>query len=87
MTLASMHSITTLLALCLLAFPVLTKAADAPPNIVLILSDDQAWTDYGFMGHPEIRTPQLDKLAERSLLFARGYVLNPKLTPFVITKL
>jgi len=21
------------------------------PNIVLIISDDQAWTDYGFMGH------------------------------------
>ena len=24
----------------------------APPNVVILLSDDQAWTDYGFMGHP-----------------------------------
>ena len=23
-----------------------------PPNVVLIIADDQAWTDYSFMGHP-----------------------------------
>lgn len=45
-----------------------------PPNIVLIVGDDQAWTDYGFMGHPHIRTPHLDKLASQSLLYTRGYV-------------
>ncbi|MEZ6093527.1 MAG: sulfatase [Pirellulaceae bacterium] len=45
-----------------------------PPNIVLILSDDQAWTDYGFMGHPQIQTPNLDALANRSVVFRRGYV-------------
>ncbi|MGK0180356.1 MAG: hypothetical protein ACI8PD_002163, partial [Nitrospinales bacterium] len=32
------------------------------PNIVLILSDDQAWNDYGFMGHDVIETPNLDRL-------------------------
>lgn len=46
----------------------------APPNIVFIVGDDQAWTDYGFMGHPHIRTPQLDKLASQSLVYTRGYV-------------
>ncbi len=46
----------------------------ARPNILLIVSDDQAWTDYGFMGHPEVRTPRLDRLASESLLFPRGYV-------------
>ncbi len=44
------------------------------PNILLIVSDDQAWTDYGFMGHPVLRTPNLDRLASRSLCFTRGYV-------------
>jgi uncharacterized sulfatase len=48
--------------------------AAAPPNIVLIISDDQAWGDYGFMGHPHIRTPNLDRLAAQSLVFPRGYV-------------
>src|SRR5436190_14580802 len=46
----------------------------SPPNIVLIISDDHAWTDYSFMGHPQIRTPHLDRLAGQSLTFRRGYV-------------
>ena len=45
-----------------------------PPNILLIISDDHSWTDYGFMGHPHIRTPHLDRLARESRLFPRGYV-------------
>lgn len=48
--------------------------SEAPPNVVLIISDDQGWTDYGFMGHPDIETPHLDKLASESLLYTRGYV-------------
>lgn len=45
-----------------------------PPNVVLIVSDDQAWTDFGFMGHPVIRTPNLDRLASESAVFPNGYV-------------
>ena len=45
------------------------SAEKSKPNIVFIISDDQAWTDYGFMGHPEIKTPNLDRLADQSLLF------------------
>lgn len=48
--------------------------ADRPPNLLLIVSDDHAWTDYGFMGHPTLRTPNLDRLARESLVFPRGYV-------------
>ena len=50
-----------------------SAAIAAPPNIVIILSDDQAWGDYGFMGHPHIQTPHLDKLVAQSLVFTRGY--------------
>ncbi|VTS08288.1 sulfatase family protein [Tuwongella immobilis] len=49
-------------------------AADSPPNIVLLIGDDQAWGDYGFTGHPHIQTPHLDRLASQSLVFQRGYV-------------
>lgn len=56
-------------------------AAEPPPNIVLIVSDDQAWTDYGFMGHPDIKSPNLDRLADRSLVFRRGYVAAPLCRP------
>lgn len=56
------------------------SAADRP-NVVLILGDDQAWADYGFMGHSDIETPNLDKLAARSLFFDRGYVASPLCRP------
>src|SRR5687767_1652268 len=62
------------------------RAANAaPPNIVLIVSDDQAWTDYGFMGHPLIQTPNLDKLAARSAFFPRGYVPTALCRPSLAT--
>jgi len=44
------------------------------PNVVLVISDDQHWRDYGFMGHEHLRTPNLDRLARESLVFPRGYV-------------
>lgn len=49
-------------------------ASAAPPNIVMIISDDHAWTDYSFQQHPHIRTPHIDRLAAESLTFRRGYV-------------
>jgi arylsulfatase A-like enzyme len=60
-------------------------AADRPPNVLMILSDDQAWTDYGFMGHPVISTPNLDRLATESLLFTRGYVPSSLCRPSLMT--
>lgn len=57
------------------------EPAQQKPNIVLIVSDDQGWTDYGFMGHPYIRTPHLDNLAEQSLVFHRGYSVTSLCCP------
>ena len=60
-------------------------AAEQPPNIILILSDDQSYTDYSFMGHAEIETPHLDKLASESALFRRGYVPTALCRPALAT--
>src|SRR2546423_3034268 len=62
----------TLILACLAAAS--PAIAAGPPNVVLIVSDDQAWTDYSFMGHEHVRTPHLDRLAAQSLVFRRGYV-------------
>lgn len=51
------------------------------PNIVFIISDDQSWTDYGFMGNENIETPRIDQLASESLTFARGYVPTSLCSP------
>lgn len=58
-----------------------------PTNVVLLISDDQAWNDYGFMGHPDIATPHLDKLAKQSAVFRRGYVPTALCRPSLVTLL
>jgi uncharacterized sulfatase len=60
-------------------------AAARRPNVVLIISDDQAWTDYGFMGHKTVRTPRLDRLASQSLVYTRGYVPTSLCRPSLAT--
>ena len=64
------------LFLAAVALPARAAVAAQParPNVVLILSDDQHWRDYAFLGHAQLRTPALDRLAAESLVFTRGYV-------------
>lgn len=69
----------------LVGSPLAKAATEIPPNIVFIISDDHSWTDYGFMGHPHIQTPHLDKLAARSALFTRGYVPTALCRPALAT--
>jgi uncharacterized sulfatase len=71
-----------LLLLCAFAPLRFTQAA---PNVVLIISDDQAWGDYGFMGHPHVQTPNLDKLARESLTFRHGYDVSSLCCPSLAT--
>lgn len=66
--------------LFLFAFALLGRAEETRPNIILILSDDHTWTHYGFMDHPVVQTPHLDKMVKESLLYTRGYV-SPVCSP------
>jgi uncharacterized sulfatase len=59
--------------------------AATPPNIVMIISDDQGYRDHGFMGHPHIRTPHIDQLARESLTFTRGYVPSSLCRPSLVS--
>ncbi len=53
----------------------------APPNVVLIVSDDQGWPDLGCIGSKPVQTPNLDKLAERGVRGTSFYVTWPACTP------
>ncbi len=70
--------------LCSLALAAAAEPA-ARPNIVFITSDDHAWTDYSYMGHPHIETPHIDRLAARSAAFPRGYVPTALCRPALAT--
>jgi arylsulfatase len=66
------------LAVCIGAWPV--TAADARPNVVIILSDDQGYGDFSRHGNPVLKTPNLDKLAEQSIRLTDFHVA-PMCTP------
>ncbi len=58
------------------------RAASAhSPNVLMIIADDHAWTDYSFMGHPHVRTPNIDRLSAGGLTFRRGYVPSSLCSP------
>jgi len=63
-----------------LLLPLLAAAAE-PPNIVYIISDDQDYEHLGFMGHPQVRTPNLDRLAGAGTVFTHGYLPAPVCRP------
>ena len=65
--------------LILLLFPFGLLAT--PPNIVLIVSDDQGYRDLGCFGSKEILTPQLDRLAKEGMKLTQFYVTWPACTP------
>jgi arylsulfatase A-like enzyme len=44
-----------------------------PPNLVFLLADDLRFDAAGFMGHPEVKTPNLDRLAECGTVFENAY--------------
>lgn len=53
----------------------------APPNVLLILSDDQGYHDIGVMGEKTIITPNLDRLAREGTLLTSYYAAWPACTP------
>jgi uncharacterized sulfatase len=62
------------------ATPTATTAPAAPPNVVLILTDDQGWGDLGSYGSTTIQTPTLDRLAREGARFTSFYA-NPVCAP------
>jgi arylsulfatase A-like enzyme len=51
------------------------------PNIVLLFSDDAGYSDFGFQGSTEMKTPNLDRLASEGIQFTQAYVSDPTCGP------
>jgi arylsulfatase A-like enzyme len=56
-------------------------ALDSRPNVIYILSDDQRADYLGCAGHPVLRTPNLDNLAEEGVRFTNAFCTSPACTP------
>ncbi len=57
-----------------------TSTENTPPNIILILTDDQGWGDLSISGNTNISTPNIDQLATTGVRFDRFYV-SPVCSP------
>ncbi|NQV26434.1 MAG: sulfatase-like hydrolase/transferase [Rhodopirellula sp.] len=56
-------------------------AAENPPNIVLVMADDQGWGQTGYYNNPVLKTPHLDAMAANGLRFDRYYAAAPVCSP------
>ena len=51
------------------------------PNVILVMADDMGWAQTGYYGHPILKTPHLDAMAENGLRMDRFYAGAPSCTP------
>jgi len=51
------------------------------PNILFILSDDHRWDAMSYMGHPVIKTPNMDRIAQEGVLFNNAFVTTSLCSP------
>jgi len=55
--------------------------ADDQPNVVFVLTDDQGPWAAGCYGNPEIRTPNIDRMAATGTMFRNHFVATPVCSP------
>lgn len=61
--------------------PANTPAFPQRPNILFILTDDQAPTAVGFAGNRDLKSPHLDRLAREGVVLTNSFVTTPVCSP------
>lgn len=69
------------LILILLVLVVGHSFAQDKPNFILIVADDLGFADLGFTGSTQIKTPNIDRLANEGVKFTEGYVSSAVCSP------
>lgn len=75
-----MRFFTSLLLVCL-GGPALATSADKLPHIILMMGDDHGWEETGYNGHPHVKTPVLDEMAQTGVRLERFYSAHPSCSP------
>lgn len=53
----------------------------APPDILVVIADDQSYTDVGCYGSREVATPNIDRLAAEGMRFTRAFTATAMCAP------
>ena len=56
-------------------------AAEQRPNVLVILCDDLRWNALSCTGHPQLRTPNIDRLAAEGVLFENAFCTTSLCSP------
>src|SRR5688572_23448420 len=70
-----------LLALLLAASLATSRASAARPNLIYIMTDDQAQWALSCYGNTDCPTPNMDRIAREGALFINGFVVTPVCSP------
>ncbi len=63
----------TILSICLVLGAFSLFAKDKRPNIILFLTDDQTRNSTGVYGNSQVKTPNMDKMANAGTIFSNNY--------------
>jgi arylsulfatase A-like enzyme len=56
-------------------------AAERKPNVLIIVADDQGYSDLGVQGCKDVSTPSIDSIAKGGVRCTNGYVSGPYCSP------
>ena len=73
-----MRNLLSILLFCLLS-P--TLSGQKPPNVLLILTDDQGSVDLQAYGAQDLYTPNMDRIAQQGVRFTQFYAGAPVCSP------
>ncbi len=59
----------------------MTEEGPGRPNVLVIITDQQRADHVGFMGNGVVKTPNIDSIAERGMVFDQSWVSNPVCMP------
>ena len=75
-------TVCTLTVAVLMAMPVLSAPASKAPNVIVIFTDDHGYADLSCQEVlPDVRTPNIDKLAVGGVRMTNGYITAPQCVP------
>lgn len=51
------------------------------PNFIIFIGDDISWNDVGAYGHPNVKTPNVDKMAKEGITFSNAFLTTSSCSP------